>query len=282
MERVTGITVLRGTTALKMSGIRPIPVSSAVATPREWGVTSTRNVSTASPFNTAACSAAPSATQRSGSKLFTATSGRCASTSSCTSGMRVEPPTRIARSRSEAWRPASASARSIAVRVSRSNGWISASKSSRCSSVSRCSGVSPWLSRYASRTFTWLCSLSWILARSAACSSRASTASSAGSGTPCSCSNRSASSRCSRRSKSSPPRRLSPWLASTSVTGPEISTIDTSNVPPPRSYTSSRWLSSSRRSNTSAAAVGSFRICSTSSPAISPASFVACRWASVK
>jgi hypothetical protein len=35
-------------------------------------------------------------------------------------------------------------------------------------------------------------------------------------------------------------------------------------------------------SNTRAAAVGSLRICSTSNPAISPASLVAWRWASVK
>ncbi len=58
--------------------------------------------------------------------------------------------------------------------------------------------------------------------------------------------------------------------------------MEISNVPPPRSYTAitpSFCLSSPYAS---AAAVGSFTSRSTSSPAIRPASFVACRWASLK
>eukprot|EP00955_Chlamydomonas_euryale_P039918 351544-Chlamydomonas_euryale.AAC.4 len=38
-------------------------------------------------------------------------------------------------------------------------------------------------------------------------------------------------------SKSSPPRKVSPLVALTSNTPPMISRIDTSNVPPPKSYT---------------------------------------------
>jgi hypothetical protein len=38
-------------------------------------------------------------------------------------------------------------------------------------------------------------------------------------------------------SKSSPPKKVSPFVAFTSNTPPEISRMDTSNVPPPRSYT---------------------------------------------
>ena len=41
-------------------------------------------------------------------------------------------------------------------------------------------------------------------------------------------------------SKSSPPRKVSPLVALTSKTPPLISRIDTSNVPPPRSYTAKR------------------------------------------
>ena len=38
-------------------------------------------------------------------------------------------------------------------------------------------------------------------------------------------------------SKSSPPKNVSPFVALTSKTPPEISKMDTSNVPPPKSYT---------------------------------------------
>ena len=76
-------------------------------------------------------------------------------------------------------------------------------------------------------------------------------------------------------SKSSPPKWLSPLVASTSITPSPISITETSNVPPPRSYTKifcSRSLSSPYAS---AAAVGSLMIRFTSRPAIRPASFVA-------
>ena len=45
-------------------------------------------------------------------------------------------------------------------------------------------------------------------------------------------------------SKSSPPRRLLPAVASTSMTPSSMSRMDTSNVPPPRSYTMIFWLCS--------------------------------------
>ena len=83
-------------------------------------------------------------------------------------------------------------------------------------------------------------------------------------------------------SKSSPPRWLFPDVDNTSTTPSPISSIETSNVPPPKSKTntfSSFWLSNPYAN---AAAVGSLIILFTSSPAISPASFVACLCASVK
>jgi len=45
-------------------------------------------------------------------------------------------------------------------------------------------------------------------------------------------------------SKSSPPRRLLPAVASTSMTPSSMSRMDTSKVPPPRSYTMTFWACS--------------------------------------
>ncbi len=90
-----------------------------------------------------------------------------------------------------------------------------------------------------------------------------------------------------RWSQSSPPRRLSPavertWMVLKSSSLP-TSRRETSNVPPPRSKT--RMSSSSlprSRPYARAAAVGSLMMRSTLRPAISPASFVAWRSASLK
>ncbi len=76
---------------------------------------------------------------------------------------------------------------------------------------------------------------------------------------------------------------VSPLVASTSNTPSPSSRIDTSNVPPPRSYTRILCCASSlSRPYASDAAVGSLMILFTSRPAILPASFVACFWLSVK
>ena len=78
-------------------------------------------------------------------------------------------------------------------------------------------------------------------------------------------------------SKSSPPKKVSPFVDLTSNTPSPNSRIETSNVPPPKSYTAiflfSFFLS---RPYASDAAVGSFIILNTSRPAIFPASLVAC------
>jgi len=77
-------------------------------------------------------------------------------------------------------------------------------------------------------------------------------------------------------SKSSPPKWVSPDVAITSKNPLSISNNETSNVPPPKSYTNiflSIFLSIPYAI---AAAVGSLMILNTFNPAIAPASFVAC------
>ena len=77
------------------------------------------------------------------------------------------------------------------------------------------------------------------------------------------------------RSKSSPPNDVSPLVALTSNTPPEISKREISKVPPPRSYTAITFPSVLSSPKARAAAVGSLMILFTSKFAILPASFVA-------
>ena len=101
--------------------------------------------------------------------------------------------------------------------------------------------------------------------------------------TPFSLANESAMNVRSASSKSSPPSLVSPFVARTSNTPSPSSRIDTSNVPPPKSYTRILCEASSlSRPYASDAAVGSLIILFTSRPAILPASFVACFCASEK
>mmetsp|Transcript_14824 Transcript_14824/g.25301 ORF Transcript_14824/g.25301 Transcript_14824/m.25301 type:complete len:228 (+) Transcript_14824:975-1658(+) len=83
-------------------------------------------------------------------------------------------------------------------------------------------------------------------------------------------------------SKSSPPSMVLPFVALTSNTPPEISRMETSKVPPPRSKTAIVFPSALSIPYANAAAVGSLMIRSTSKPAIFPASLVACRCESLK
>ena len=77
-------------------------------------------------------------------------------------------------------------------------------------------------------------------------------------------------------SKSSPPKNVSPLVDFTSNTPSPNSRIETSNVPPPRSYTAIFLLAFLSKPYARDAAVGSFIILKTSRPAILPASLVAC------
>mmetsp|Transcript_57951 Transcript_57951/g.164989 ORF Transcript_57951/g.164989 Transcript_57951/m.164989 type:complete len:255 (+) Transcript_57951:805-1569(+) len=83
-------------------------------------------------------------------------------------------------------------------------------------------------------------------------------------------------------SKSSPPRWVSPLVESTSQTPSPTSSTETSKVPPPRSNTMMVSLDFFSRPYASEAAVGSFTMRNTSSPAILPASLVAWRCESLK
>lgn len=76
-------------------------------------------------------------------------------------------------------------------------------------------------------------------------------------------------------SKSSPPRDVSPFVALTSNTPPDISNNDISKVPPPKSYTAIIFPSVLSKPKAKAAAVGSLMILLTSKLAILPASLVA-------
>ena len=85
-------------------------------------------------------------------------------------------------------------------------------------------------------------------------------------------------------SKSEPPKCVLPDVAFTSNTPSSIVSIETSNVPPPRSYTTTFCSFSVPLSKpyARAAAVGSLIIRRTFRPAIIPASLVACRCSSLK
>ncbi len=85
-----------------------------------------------------------------------------------------------------------------------------------------------------------------------------------------------------RWSMLSPPRCVSPLVDFTSTTPSPTSRIEMSNVPPPKSYTAMVSFFFLSRPYASAAAVGSLMMRITSSPAILPASLVACRCASLK
>ena len=91
-----------------------------------------------------------------------------------------------------------------------------------------------------------------------------------------------------RWSKSSPPKNVSPLVESTSncfsPSTSAISMIDTSNVPPPKSYTAilRSPFSVLSKPKANAAAVGSLMMRLTSKPAMRPASLVAWRCASLK
>ena len=83
-------------------------------------------------------------------------------------------------------------------------------------------------------------------------------------------------------SKSSPPKCVSPEVANTSKTSSPTSKTETSNVPPPKSKIKTTSFVFFSKPYANAAAVGSFKILSTSKPAIVPASLVAKRWESLK
>mmetsp|Transcript_89283 Transcript_89283/g.198427 ORF Transcript_89283/g.198427 Transcript_89283/m.198427 type:complete len:214 (+) Transcript_89283:1116-1757(+) len=197
-------------------------------------------------------------------------------------GIRVEPPTRRTISISLFLRPESLVHASHGALVLIIMGPTSCSSFDLDNCTFRCLG--PVWSAVIKGRFTSVCTLldSSIFAVSAASRSRCTANLSWLRSMPCAFLN--SATRCSRIlwSRSSPPREVSPFVAFTSKTPPEISRIEMSKVPPPKSKTAMVWPSFASMPKASAAAVGSLMIRSTSSPAILPASLVAWRWESLK
>ena len=204
-------------------------------------------------------------------------------TASCTAGILVDPPTRITFERSLLVTPASAIAFFIGSIVLFTRSAVSWSNLALVISMFMWRGPFSFTVMNGRLIFV-VCALeSSFFAFSAASLSLWSAILSFLRSTPFSFAKLSAMKFSRASSKSSPPSLLFPFVASTSNTPSPSSRIDTSNVPPPRSYTRILCCDSSLSSPyASDAAVGSLMILFTSRPAIFPASFVACFWLSVK
>ena len=119
--------------ALRVSNFATAPPT--VSIPSESGITSSSKTSLRVPCKTDACAAAPSATTQSGSSAVYGSNPKNSPTRLRTSGILVEPPTRM--TRSMAIPPASSNARSHARIVRSMNGLANASNSTRESVLCR-------------------------------------------------------------------------------------------------------------------------------------------------
>ena len=215
-DLATGIAVLR---AMIFSTNSPM-----VSMPSDSGLTSSSKKSSAGllPMSTSAWMPAPMATTRSGSISPRGWRPKNSATAERTSGMRVAPPTSSTLSMAPASRLASRSTRRQAVIARRSSG---AASSANCAALKL--PRQPF--QLSSATSA---SLSASRAR-LAISSRAGQSCAATSAAPLRATSQSAT----NRSKSSPPRAVSPPVASTSNTPLRRLSSETSKVPPPRSNT---------------------------------------------
>ena len=190
-----------------------------------------------SPLSTPPWIAAPTATTSSGLTPLDGVLPKNFLTISWTAGIRVEPPTRITSSMSEADRPASARARRHGSIVA----WIkwshNCSNLARVSVRTKCLGIPFTGIRYGKLISEDVELESSILAFSAASLRRWRAIGSWRTSTPSSFLNSSASQSMMQWSKSSPPRWVSPLVDLTSNTPSPNSRIEISNVPPPRSNT---------------------------------------------
>ena len=210
---LVGMVVLRSTSRVKTPPM--------VSMPSESGTTSRRSMSRRRPERMPAWIPAPSATTRSGSMSVSGGRPKMASIWRRTKGTRVEPPTATTHRMSAGRSPASLSAwrHGPAVRSTRS--FTSASNSARV--TARRAGPSTISARSASLSVRLTCS--------AAARARARTSARLRSASGSSASTSSAR----RSSKSSPPRCVSPLVASTSNTPARRRRTEMSKVPPPRS-----------------------------------------------
>ena len=251
-----------------------------VSIPSDNGVTSSSNTSLTSPCNTPPWIAAPTATASSGLTSLRASLPKNSLTFSCTFGIRVWPPTRMTSAISVMLTPASfiAILHGSIVRAIRSSTRLSSL--ARVIFTARCLGPEASAVMYGRLTSVCCAEESSILAFSAASFRRCKASMSFFRSTPLSFLNSSTRYSITRISKSSPPRKVSPLVDKTSnwcsPSISEISIMEISNVPPPRSYTAIlRSPSCLSIPKANAAAVGSLIIRLTSRPAIRPASLVA-------
>ena len=209
-----------------------------VSMPRLSGVTSSSSTSLTSPLSTPACRLAPMATTSSGlTDWFGSLPPESSFTRSRTAGIRVEPPTRMIWSMSPTPVPPSLSTERKGSRQRSSRSWVRRWNSARVSDSSRWSGPA-WLAvMYGMLMFVLVACDSSILAFSAASWRRCLAILSLPRSTPFLFLNWPMSQSTMRWSQSSPPRRASPLVAFTSKTPSEMSSSETSKVPPPRSKT---------------------------------------------
>ena len=206
--------------------------------PSESGVTSRSRTSLTSPTRTPPWIAAPMETHSSGLTPFEGSLPRILRMASCTAGIRDEPPTRMILSMSLPESPASSIALRVGTIVRSTRSAVSSSNFARESVRSRCFGPVASAVMNGRLMFVWLMLESSIFAFSAASMRRCALILSCERSMPFSFLNSSTIQSMIFLSKSSPPSTVSPFVALTSNTPSLSSRMETSNVPPPRSKTS--------------------------------------------
>ena len=254
-----------------------------VSIPNDNGVTSSNNTSLTSPAITPPWIAAPIDTTSSGLTDLFGSFPNNFLTDSWTAGIRVEPPTNNTWWISVGSIPASFNAWRTGVSVLKTKSRVNSSNFALVNVNSKCKGPAAPAEMNGNEICVCIVPDKSFLAFSAASLTRCIAILSFDKSTPWSFLNSSTTQFMIFSSKSSPPSLLSPAVANTSKVPSAKSKIETSNVPPPKSYTNTfcSWSNLSNP-NAKAAAVGSLIIRSTSKPAILPASLVAWRCASLK
>ena len=216
----------------------------SVSIPSDRGVTSNNNTSLTSPLRTPPWIAAPMATTSSGLTPLCGFLPKNPSTVSCTFGILVIPPTRITSSILPLSTPASCTHFLQGSRVLPTKSATIPSNWALPSLTLRCLGPVASAVMNGNETSVVLRPSNSLLAFSAASLNLCMASGSDERSNPLSFLN--SANRCLRSSssKSSPPSMVSPFVDLTSNTPPEISSIETSKVPPPRSKTATNLPSS--------------------------------------
>ena len=264
-------------------GIRTVITPPNVSIPSDNGVTSSKTMSFTSPVNTPPWIAAPMATTSSGFTSFEGSLPNSFLTNSWTQGILVDPPTNRTLSISFLVNLASFIAFLTGSSVESTKSLIKSSNFAFVKFIFKWIGPSSLWVINGNDISVEDIPLRSFLAFSAASFTLCIAILSLDKSIPFSFLNSFTIQSIILSSKSSPPSLLFPLVDLTSKTPSPSSRIETSNVPPPRSYTRTVWVLSCLSSPYArAAAVGSLIILSTSNPAILPAFLVAWRWASLK